>query len=216
METHTLFWDVDTQYDFMMPDGRLYVQGAREIIPVVSRLRTVALHSGFSIVASMDWHRQDHPEISDEPDFQETFPPHCMADSRGARRVGSLGDLPIDVIDPEPWDPDELARLTQRDQFHVAIHKESLDVFSNPNTAALLESMATLPERIIVFGVATDFCVQRTLEGLARFPEVQLVLVQDAIRAIDPDAGRRVIEEFKQRGGHVTESRRLHERVPCG
>lgn len=216
MEKNTLFWDVDTQYDFMMPDGRLSIEGAEEIIPVVSDLRMRALEGGCSIVASMDWHRDDNLEISDEPDFRETFPPHCMAGSPGARRVGSLGNLPIDTIDLEPRSPAELYELVRRDQFHVAIHKEALDVFSNPNTVMLLESMPAHPERIIVFGVALDFCIQRTLQGLARFPDIQLLLVRDGTRAIDSEAGQRVIEEFRRRGGQVTESRQFHETARCG
>lgn len=216
MDSSTLFWDVDTQYDFMMPEGNLYVEGAQEIIPVISRLRTMALDRGCSIVASMDWHQETNPEISNEPDFRKTFPPHCMAGSPGAERVGSLGELPIDVIDPEPWSQDDLAHLVGRDQFHVTIHKEALDVFSNPNTLALLESMPIRPERIIVFGVALDFCVQKTLEGLTRLSDVRIVLVRDATRAIDPGAGQRALDPFKRRGGCVTEFGRLHETVPCG
>jgi nicotinamidase/pyrazinamidase len=216
MNGNALFWDVDTQYDFMMPDGRLYVKGAQEIIPVVSRLRTMALDGGCSIIASMDWHREDNPEISDDPDFRVTFPPHCMAGSRGARRVGSLGDLPLDTIDLDPRSPAELAGLLDRDQFHIEIHKDTLDVFSNPNTVALLELLPARPEQIVVFGVALDFCVKRALEGLARFCDVQLVLVSDATHAIDPAAGQHVIEEFEHRGGHVTERRRLREMAPCG
>lgn len=214
--TKTLFWDVDTQYDFMIPKGKLYVEGAFEIVPIVSSLRKVALETGCSILSSMDWHRGGNPEISDEPDYKSTFPPHCMADSPGAQRVGFLGDLPIESIDPEPRSPAELAELVHRDQFHIAVHKETLDVFSNPNTVTLLESMSTRPERIVVFGVALDLCVKRTLDGLGRMPDIQLVLVRDATRAVDTEAGERVIEDFERRGGQVAPSHQVQEMAQCG
>jgi nicotinamidase/pyrazinamidase len=77
MARRALFWDVDTQYDFMMPDGKLYAEGAEQIIPVVNDLRAMALDNGCSIIASMDWHRLENPEISDQPDFERTLPrPH--------------------------------------------------------------------------------------------------------------------------------------------
>lgn len=215
MERRTLYWDVDTQYDFMKPDGKLYVEGAEAIVPVVNQLRQTALESGCSIVASMDWHRPDNPEISDQPNFQTTFPPHCMAGTNGAERIGDLGELPIDVIDTEPLTPNELAEVVRQDQFHVEIHKETLEIFSNPNTAALLEAIPTRTDRIVVFGVALDFCIKTTIEPLTRF-DVELILVRDATRAIDVKAGDEILADFERRGVHVTEFARLQELVPCG
>ena len=54
MKKGILFWDVDTQYDFMKPAGRLYVPGAEEIIDNVSKVRRFALDNGYSILADMD------------------------------------------------------------------------------------------------------------------------------------------------------------------
>lgn len=216
MERSTLFWDVDTQYDFMVSDGKLYVEGAEEIIPVIEDLRTTALESGCSIVASMDWHSQGNPEISEQPDFQTTFPPHCMAGSRGAQRVGDLGRLPIREIDLDPQNPAELATIASQEQFHVAIHKEALSVFSNPNTARLIESLPARPEQIVVFGVALDFCVKLTLEELTRFDGTELVLVRDATRAIDVEGAEQVLNELRAIGVHVTESAHWQETVSCG
>lgn len=214
MDKRTLFWDIDTQYDFIMPDGKLYSKGAEEIIPVVSDLRAMAIENGCSIIASMDWHDPNNPEISDQPDFEKTFPAHCIAGTPGAARVGYLGNLPIDIIDLDLRNPGELAELVQKEQFHMAIHKEAISVFSNPNTVNLIESAA--PGRIIVFGMVLEFCVQDTLQGLAKFPDVQLVLVKDATAALDAGAEPRVLAELQRMGVEIAEFSRLQEMVPCG
>ena len=214
MQKTTLFWDVDTQHDFMMPDGRLYIEGADQIIPVVSEIRATALDRGSSIVASMDWHSEANPELSENPDFQTTFPPHCMAGTPGARRVGYLGDLPIHDVDLEPQDPDELAGWVREGQFHVAIRKEALDVLSNPNTVAILDALRRPPEQIVVFGVALDFCVKAACEGLARFPHWRLVLVRDATKAVGADEP--ALNDLERLGVQLINFSQLQEAIRCG
>ena len=214
MQGTTLFWDVDTQYDFMMPDGRLYVEGADRIIPVVSEIRATALDHGCSIVASMDWHSEANPELSENPDFQSTFPPHCMAGSPGARRVGYLGNLPIHNVDLEPQNPNELAKRVHEDQFHIAIRKEALDVFSNPNTVGLLNAFRRPPGQIVVFGVALDFCVKAACEGLVRFPHWRVVLVRDATKAVT--TAEPVLNGLERLGVQFTDFSQLQETIRCG
>ena len=214
MEKRTIFWDADTQYDFMMPDGKLYMEGADQIIPAVSDVRAMALDHGCSIIASTDWHSMNNPEISENPDYQKTFPPHCMAGTPGAARVGYLGDLPIDNIGLEPRNPGELEELIQSDQFHIAIRKEAIGVFSNPNTVPLLESLA--PGRIIVFGVALDVCVEDTLRNLAQWPGIQLLLVRDATKGMGIRPDEQVLDDLQSLGVDVVESSALREMVPCG
>jgi len=214
MEKRTIFWDADTQYDFMMPDGRLYMEGADQIIPVVSDVRAMALDHGCSIIASQDWHSVDNPEISETPDRLTTFPPHCLAGTPGAQRVGYLGSLPIDYIGFEPRNPAELEELVLANQFHIVIRKEAISAFSNPNTARLVELAA--PGRIFVFGVALDVCVEDTLRSLARFRDIQLVLIRDATKGLGIKPDEQVLDELQSIGIEITESSLVHEMVPCG
>lgn len=214
MERRTIFWDVDTQYDFLMPDGKLYIKGADQIIDTISSMRAAALDNGCSIIASQNWHSLDDPEISNEPDWKHTFPPHCMVGTPGAQRIGYLGNLPIEHIGPELRNPGELEELVQRRQFHIVIRKGALSVFSNPNTAPLIELVA--PGRIVIFGVALDFCVADTLRGLARFPDTRLILVRDATKGLGATPDEQVFDEMQDLGVEVTESARLQEMVPCG
>src|SRR3989442_1118100 len=82
-----IFWDVDTQYDFMHADGKLYVPEAERIIANLQRLTDYAHGHGIRIVASADDHVMGHPEISDQPDWQRTFPAHCMRGTPGQKKI---------------------------------------------------------------------------------------------------------------------------------
>ena len=68
----TILWDVDTQFDFVLPDGKLYVPGAEETVPAMQRLVDAARGAGLVHVASADDHELTDAEISDEPDFLTT------------------------------------------------------------------------------------------------------------------------------------------------
>ena len=78
MSRSAILWDVDTQVDFIDPDGKLAVPGAAAVVPAMARLVGWARASGIAHVASADDHELTDPEISDEPDFTSTFPPHCL------------------------------------------------------------------------------------------------------------------------------------------
>src|ERR671925_2161026 len=82
-----ILWDVDTQVDFMLPEGKLYVPGAEATAPAMRRLVEAARAAGIPHVASADDHELTDEEISDEPDFRRTWPPHCLRGTRGARKV---------------------------------------------------------------------------------------------------------------------------------
>ncbi len=214
MAENTIFWDVDTQFDFMMPTGKLYVPGAEEIVETVSAARRFALNNGYSIIADVDWHALDNPEISETPDFQKTFPRHCMAGEPGSERVGDLGVVPIQTISTENMELDNLRELIQDEPFHIVIQKTTLDVFENPNTDRLVDLVK--PERVVVFGVALDFCVACVLEGLIRRPAIELVLLRDATKGLGTKPEGDILDGWRRRGVEVTTLDACMRQLPCG
>jgi len=206
-----IFWDVDTQFDFMKPQGALYVPGAEEIIGKVGEVRRFALESGYSILSDVDWHRMDNPEISEQPDMKTTFPPHCMAGTPGAERVGDLGDVPIDCVEIDEVDMAQLRKLIRKDQFHIVIRKQSLNVFDNPNTHKLVDLVH--PEHVIVFGVALDCCVYYVLSELSKHKGVKLSLLTDATKGLHTRPDEEVYNELRQRGVEITTFDGIRERI---
>lgn len=203
--TRLVFWDVDTLHDFMKSEGKLYVNEAEEIIPTVGALTGFAHAHQVPVVATADNHDPSDAEISDSPDWQVTFPPHCMRGTPGQLKIPETELSHPLVIDPEPQDPQALAQrvLNQRGDF--LLHKHTVDVFSNANTVTLLRALE--PEACGIYGVATDFCVRYVVEGLLRHaPGCRLFLVTDAIRAIQPEQGTRLVAGWRERGVEVVEA----------
>jgi nicotinamidase/pyrazinamidase len=206
--TRLIFWDVDTQYDFMRADGKLYVPGSEEIIPRLEQLTSFAHQNRVPIVADADDHELSDPEISDTPDWKLTFPPHCLRGTPGQRKIDETRlDDPL-LIEPEPQDPGALAHQVLAHRGDILLHKRTLDVFSNPNVPALLRALE--PEAVVMYGVATDFCVRLAIEGILRhLPRVTLYLVTDAVRAISREEGDRLIASWGERGIKVVSTKQI-------
>jgi nicotinamidase/pyrazinamidase len=171
-----ILWDVDTQVDFMLADGKLAVPGAEETIPAMKRLVDAARAAGVVHVASADDHELTDAEISEQPDFQTTYPPHCLRGTRGARKIPET-----EQGDPVPITLESLPEryLSGRE---FLLLKKNFDVFTNPNTERLLQHLG--PDEIVVFGVATDVCDDAAIRGfLDRGRKV--VFVEDAARGLD-------------------------------
>ncbi len=214
MKQNPLFWDVDTQFDFMQPEGRLYVPGAETIIDTVSEVRRLALDNGSSILADVDWHTPDNPEISDHPDYKTTFPPHCMAGEPGSERVGYIGTRPIGFVPVEEMDAANLRRLAEKEPFHIVIRKQSLSVFDNPNTDRLVDAIE--PKQVVVFGVAFDFCVSYVVKGLAKRSGTGLTLLRDAVKGLQSRPDDEICDEFRRMGVAIVTFDEFKRQLGCG
>jgi len=204
------FWDVDTQYDFMHADGKLYVPGAESIIPNLKRLSDYAHQHGIRVIASADDHVAGHRELADQPDFATTFPPHCMRGTPGQRKIPETALRQPLVIEPEPLDAALLAEKLRDHQGDILLHKHWFDVFSNANVETVIGTLR--PRTIVLYGVATDVCNKYALEGLmTRHPEVRLFAVTDAMKAIDPDAQEHLLKQWSEEGVRMIQTDELVE-----
>ncbi|MEP6590861.1 MAG: isochorismatase family cysteine hydrolase [Gemmatimonadota bacterium] len=202
-------WDVDTQVDFIHHDGALAVPGAEAILPRLETLTAWARRTGAQIVATADDHDIGHAEITANPDWKTTFPPHCMRDTPGQRRVAATALVSPLILQPVPLPAAAVADAVVAHNGEVLLNKPGTDVFRwNPHAATVLSALR--PTRIVVYGVATDVCVRAAVDGLARHaPGAELVIVADAVRAIDAAAGDALLEEWRKRGCRITTTAEL-------
>jgi nicotinamidase/pyrazinamidase len=171
-----VLWDVDTQIDFVHADGKLAVPDAEGAVPAMARLVAWAREEGIPHVASADDHELTDAEISETPDFSQTYPPHCLRGTRGAERIpetAQLDPVPLALTDvPETW-------LRGRE---FLLLKKHFDVFTNPNTDRVLARLD--PDEIVLFGVATDVCDDAAIRGLLQRGR-RVTFVEDAARGLD-------------------------------
>src|SRR2546429_1087541 len=160
----------------MLPGGKLYVPGAEQTAPAMKRLVEAARAAGIAHVASADDHELVDAEISDQPDFETTYPPHCLRGTRGARKVPETEQQdPVPIgLGPFP------ERLFAGREFLLL--KKNFDVFTNPSAERLLARLD--PDEVIVFGVATDVCDNATILGMLERGR-RVVFVEDAARGLD-------------------------------
>ena len=194
-----IFWDVDTQYDFMKADGKLYVPEAEHIIPNLKRLSDYAHGHGLRIVASADDHVVTDAEISEQPDWKTTFPAHCLRGTPGQKKIPETALRDPLVIEPDAQDGAELAARVRGHRGDILFHKHRFDVFSNPHVLPVLEVLD--PHDIVLYGVALDVCDKYAIEGLLQHrPQTRIFAVVDAMKPIDRDAAAHLLKEWGEAG----------------
>ncbi len=183
-QSKVIFWEVDTQMDFMLPGGKLYVPGAEKLIPNIRRLVDTARENRVLLISSGDQHSPQDPEF-------KIFPPHCIKGTEGAQVIPeALAQSVLAVPNQSAFRlPADLARYQQ-----VLIEKQTLDVFDNLHTAKIVNGLSADAE-FFVFGVVTEYCVRCTAKGLLDLGR-GVSIVTDAIEQLEPAAGSKTIAEL--------------------
>lgn len=177
LESHDGLLIVDVQNDFLS-NGSLPVPMAEDVIPVINEY--VDLFAGYSlpIFASRDWHPENHCSFIEQGG---TWPPHCIAGTTGA------------AFPPQLILPAFTRILSKADQQG----SEAYSAFEGTGLAELLAISSVT--RVFVCGLATDFCVLHTVRD-ARQKQLDVVLLIDAVRAVDGEGGRRALEDMQAMG----------------
>ena len=178
---------VDVQNDFADPQGSLSVYGGREIVSLVNQETELALAGGAAVVYTGDWHPPHTPHFAPDGGI---WPVHCVQNTWGA-------DLHPDLRVRGPV-------------IHKGAHGEDgYSGFSMRNPAGGLPIPTDLDatiaaggaKRLVVVGLATDYCVKATaLDGVRLGYETAVLL--DAVRAVDlvPGDGARALDEMAAGG----------------
>ena len=181
-----VFFDVDTQVDFMYPTGRLYIPGAEKIVPNLQRLMNWAREHEVPVISSADAHSLDDPEF-------KVWPPHCVLGTPGQQRIPETR-FPAPVVIPcRPGVFQPPARWVGQ----FIVEKPTYSTEDNPNFDALLQALGT--RRAVVFGVVTEYCVRANALALCR-RGFKVDVVVDAIKPLTEEDGDKALEEMAAAG----------------
>ena len=182
----TVFVDVDTQLDFVLPSGALYVPDAERILPHVAQLNRWAEAHGIPVISTTDAHGESDAEF-------KTWPAHCV--------LGTLGQRKPDSTMLQRWSvvPSRASAFEVDGVQQFIVQKQVLDCFSNENLKKLLADLHA--ERYVVYGVVTEYCVRCAALGLLK-TGAQVEVVTDAIETLKKDDGVRTLTEIQAAGGH--------------
>jgi nicotinamidase/pyrazinamidase len=175
---------VDPQVDFC-PGGALPVPGGDGIFPAVNR----ASQKLPLVVASRDWHPANHCSFQAQGG---PWPVHCQAGTPGAAFHPDLDQGPIHRV---------FSKGTQPDQ-------EAYSAFDSTGLAGWLREHGV--ERLVVAGLATDYCVRASVLDALR-EGFRVTVLEDAVGAVNVNSqdGERALAQMQQAGAEVTRSERL-------
>jgi len=202
-----VFVDVDVQSDFCEPSGALFVRGSPN--DVYRALTRLAVSKAIPIVGSVDSHAWDAWEFASNdrkgPNGQKpNFPDHCVKGTSGWLKV--RGTLPprFRFI---PNVADALIAPIVEELASGATHgayfeKEVYSMFANPLAERFLSALAARlggqPE-MVVYGVATDYCVKAAALGLAE-RGYRTTLLTDAVAGITDEGTRAALDAMTAKG----------------
>ena len=189
----TVFFDVDTQLDFLYPAGALYVPGAEKIIGALEALTRYASANHIQIISTADAHTEDDPEF-------KTWKPHCVAGTVGQQKTTGtiLNQFLVLPTSDGALDP---LRPRILDAAQIIVEKQKLDAFTNPNLRPLLDALNA--DLYVLYGVVTELCVRCAAFGLLE-TGARVELVSDAIKSLSTSQEAEFIDRFKAQGGQLT------------
>ena len=186
---------VDLQNDFADPRGALYVRGGEEVVPVANAEIQKAREAGGLVVYTQDWHPPSTPHFAKDGG---TWPVHCVRGSWGAELHANVvaptahGETLRKVVRTGTGDEDGYSGFEARAEGEAAPSR----------LEQLLRDHGV--ERLVVLGLATDYCVRATtLDALALgFPTTVLGA---GVRAVDlhPGDGERALAEMRRAGATI-------------
>ena len=182
-----VFFDIDSQLDFVYPSGALYVPGAEHVIPAIARLNRYAAAHGIPVVSTVDAHTENDPEF-------QVWPHHCVAGTLGQRKAeATLLERRV-VIPNRPID------LAIDGAQQIIIEKQDIDAFTVPNLERVIERIDA--DRYVVYGVVTEVCVLHAARGLLKTGK-PVTVVTDAIQMLDPQHSDEALAEIRAAGGEL-------------
>lgn len=203
-----LFLEVDVQLDFI--EGSLKVDQANYTDRLENMLRLSK--AAPLLVGSVDSHDFSAWEFNTNDNVgpnkeKPNFPPHCVVGTKGWLRAAYadradavfVPNTALLTSDMDTW----LERLDDGTTFFFM--KEVYSLFANPNAKLFLDliSRRVVTDQVVVYGIATDYCVKAAVENLIT-ECYDVTVVKDAIAAVDPSTEEGLLARWKELGASIS------------
>lgn len=190
-EERTALIVVDVQNDFADPKGSLYVDEGEVVIPIINNEIDRAVAAGAKVIYTQDWHPDSTPHFEKDGG---TWPVHCVKETWGAELHPHL-QVSGEIVRKGTGGEDGYSGFTVRDPESGAESDTSL--------AELLSSAGIT--RVVVVGLATDYCVKETaLDAVKKGLEVTVPAAATRPVNLEPNDGRKALEDLDKAGVSVT------------
>ena len=193
----TIFFDIDTQHNFMHGHGKFYVPGAEKIIPNLKKITDFAKKNNISIVASIDLQKSGAEILTNYAN---------QAD--GYRKIPETTLPNAKIIPNNKLENGQLKNILEK-YSRFWIFKQKNDIFSNPNTKEIIKNA----KRACVYGVATDYCVKAAVLGL-RGMNIETYVIKDAIKPVSKKNEKKDLDLLSGKGAKfLTTSQLLNRKL---
>ncbi len=174
---------VDVQNDFC-EGGSLAVAGGSQVASAVATHAAGGTYA--AVVATKDWHHDPGEHFSDDPDYVDSWPAHCRAESTGAQLHDALSGTAFDAV--------------FRKGAQAAAYSGFEGVSDDEGSVGLASWLrGNEIQAVDVVGIATDHCVRATALDAVRAGFSTRVLL-DLTAGVAPDTTRRALEELRAAG----------------
>ena len=184
---------VDVQNDFADPAGSLSVARAGRILPRINAEVAAARAAGATVAYTQDWHPESTPHFAKDGGI---WPVHCVADTWGAELHPALA-IEGEVIRKGANGEDGYSGFTMRDPV-------SGEMMPTPLEGMLRERRVS---RVVICGLATDYCVNATALDARRLGfETQVLMNAVAAVNLQPGDGERALTAMADAGAELVGS----------
>jgi nicotinamidase/pyrazinamidase len=183
---------IDLQNDFADPAGSLAVPGADRVIAAVNDAVAEAVAAEAAVALTQDWHPESTPHFAKDGGI---WPVHCVAGTWGAELHPAF-NVPVGGhrVPTGEYSGGGYSGFTERDLLTGREMPTELE--------AVLRGIGI--ERVVVVGLATDYCVRASALDAVRLG-FRVDVLADAVAAVnlEPEDGARALAEMAEAGVRI-------------
>src|SRR5271170_537049 len=180
----TIFYDIDTQRDFVLPEGKFHIPGAEKIVPVWKVITDLAREQKVQIVCSVDCHVPGDPLLKS---WGGPYPDHCLAGTFGQKKIDVTEPLNPFMLDNREYTPEEIQKILGH-QGEIVFRRQQFEKLAdNAHLSAILRLVLRPYKDIVMYGVYMETCVDRQISAIVGVGP-KLHVVSDGVAVVGAES----------------------------